>query len=189
MRKVCQLDSCGIEFDATREDARFHSAVCRAKASRERRAGEGPDSGPSGLDEDPVGPQDDADRLSALEVRVADLQADVEAVEENDERVRDRAKRIAGQEAAVRRAVQELVAPIVREVAALKASVIKREELTEAFDAIEHLNARMSHFDAAPVPVGDRKLGEVERAVITLASRVRRLRHDFDQLVGAINSE
>lgn len=97
MRKVCQLDRCGIEFEATREDARFHSAVCRAKASRERRAEEGPGSGPSGRVEDPVEPGDDADRASALEARVADLQADVEAVEGNDDLVRDLAKRATGQ--------------------------------------------------------------------------------------------
>ena len=44
---VRELESCGIEFEAKREDARFHSAVCRAKASRERRETGGPDPGPS----------------------------------------------------------------------------------------------------------------------------------------------
>lgn len=107
MRKVCELESCGIEFEAKREDARFHSAVCRAKASRERREAGGPDPGPSGRDEDPDMPRDNDERLRELEDRMADVQADIEAVERTDDVVRDLARRVAAQEAAVRRAVQE----------------------------------------------------------------------------------
>lgn len=41
----------------------------------------------------------------------------------------------------------------------------------------------------ARAPVGaHRKLAEIERAVITLANRVRKLRQEFDTLVAAINA-
>ncbi len=183
MRKVCELASCGVEFEAKREDARFHSAVCRAKASRERREAGGPDPGPSARDEDPEVPRDNDERLRALEDRMADLQADIEAVERTDDVVRDLARRVAAQEASIRRAVQEAIAPIAREVAALKAAAVTKPEMAEA------LNERMSRFDVAPVPIDEQKLVEVERAVITLASRVRKLRGDLDLLVGAINAE
>jgi chromosome segregation ATPase len=189
MRKVCELESCGIEFEAKREDARFHSAVCRAKASRERREAGGPDPGPTERDEDPDVPPDNEERLRALEDRMADLQADIEAVERTDDVVRDLARRVAAQEAAVRRAVQEAIAPIVREVAALKAGTASRAELLDIGEAVEGLGERISNIEAAPVPEEDRKLAEVERAVITLANRVRKLRTDIDALVAAINAE
>lgn len=186
MRKVCELESCGIEFEAKREDARFHSAVCRAKASRERREAGGPDPGPSERDEDPDVPRDNDERLRELEERVADLQADVEAVERTDEVVRELARRVAAQEAAVRRAVQEAIAPIVREVAALKAGAVARADVVDLRSTVEGLGERISNLEAAPVPGDDRKLAEVERAVITLANRLRKLRQEFDTLVSGI---
>jgi hypothetical protein len=39
MRNICAFD--GKEFEATRADARYCSAACRAKASKARRRGEG----------------------------------------------------------------------------------------------------------------------------------------------------
>lgn len=186
MRKVCELESCGIEFEAKREDARFHSAVCRAKASRERREAGGPDPGPSGRDEDPDMPRDNDERLRELEDRMADVQADIEAVERTDDVVRDLARRVAAQEAAVRRAVQEAIAPIAREVAALKAGAVARAELVDVTEAVEALGERVANIEAAPVPEEERKLAEVERAVITLANRLRTLRQEFDTLVGGI---
>lgn len=186
MRKVCALESCGIGFEAKRDDARFHSAVCRAKASRERREAGGPDSGPSERDEDPGEALNDDERLRALEDRMADLQADIEAIERTNDVVRDLARRVAAQEAAVRRAVQEAIAPIVREVAALKAGAVARTDVVDLRGAIEDLGDRVSNLEAAPVPDEDRKLAEVERAVITLANRMRKLRQDFDALVSGI---
>lgn len=186
MRKVCELESCGIEFQAKREDARFHSAVCRAKASRERREAGGPDPGPTELDEDAEVPRDIDERLRELEDRMADLQADVEAVERRDDVVRDLARRVAAQEAAVRRAVQETIAPIAREVAALRAGAVTRAELVDIGEAVEGLGERISNIETAPVPEEDRKLAEVERAVITLANRLRKLRQEFDTLVSGV---
>jgi hypothetical protein len=186
MRKVCELESCGIAFEAKRDDARFHSAVCRAKASRERREAVGPDPGPSERDRDPDVPLDNDERLRELEERMADLQADLEAVERTDDVVRELARRVAAQEAAVRRAVQEAVAPIAREVAALKAGAVARAELVDLVEAVEALGERLSNIEAAPVPEEDLKLAEVERAVITLANRVRKLRAEFDTLVRGI---
>lgn len=51
---------------------------------------------------------------------------------------------------------------------------------------IDALNERMSNLGTALESVEDRKLVEVERAVITLANRVQELRADFDTLVCSI---
>jgi len=85
--------------------------------------------------------------------------------------------------------VQEAIAPIAREVAALKAGAVARADIGDLKEAVEGLGERMSSIEAAPVPEEDRKLAEVERAVITLANRMRKLRTDIDALVGAINAE
>lgn len=186
MRKVCELESCGVAFEAKREDARFHSAVCRAKASRERREAVGPDPGPMERDEDPDVPRGVEERLGALEDGMADLRADIEAVERTDDVVRDLARRVGAQEAAVRRAVQEAIGPIVRELAALKAGAVARAELVDLVEAVEALGERLSNIEAAPVLEEDFKLAEIERAVIALANRVRKLRAEFDTLVRGI---
>lgn len=119
---------------------------------------------------------------------MADLQADVEAVEEVGGVVRDLARRVAAQEAAVRRAVQEAIGPIAREVAALRAGAVARADVFDLTAAVEGLGERVSNLEAAPMPEEDRKLAEVERAVITLANRLRKLRQEFDTLVSGIAS-
>ena len=88
MIRECAHEACGQRFEAKRADARFCSAGCRAAASRARRAGVGPGSGPTsgrrpegGTGDPEVGPPDGGDRLRALEEKVMDLEADVEAGE------------------------------------------------------------------------------------------------------------
>lgn len=189
MRKVCELEGCGMEFETTRDTARYHSPACRARASRERRSGQGPDPGPCQPESAPSEPLNQEDRLVALEGLMADLQADVEAVERNDEVIGGLARRLAGHEAAVRKLVQEAVAPIARELAAIKASAIKREEMNDAMDAIETLFGRIATYEEAPAPQNDKKLEDLEEAVIDVAKVTRKLRHDFDTLLDAINAE
>lgn len=208
MRSTCALESCGQPFEAKRDDARYCSAACRAKASRARRGGVGPDSGPttgprpdSGTVAPEVGPPPGTDRLCALEEKVMDLEADVEADEhERDElhRLRARMERavavVEDIAAEARRqaeaAAKAAVAPLQKELAAAQAGAVKRSDLVELRAAVERVERRLAAWEerveGAPMP--EERVDEVEQAVIELARRVGGLPEEFDLLVGAIAS-
>jgi chromosome segregation ATPase len=208
MRSTCALETCGKPFEAKRSDARYCSASCRAKASRERQGSEGPDPGPSREVAPRADPRPlvadappDQDRLTRLEERVLDLEADVDASEhERDamQRLRTRLETtVARTQAAAEQAqgsaeaaTRAAVEPVQRELAAIKAASLKRGDLAELRAAVEQVERRLAameeRVEAAPAP--EERLDELEQAVIKLARRVGGLREEFDYLVQAIAS-
>lgn len=205
MIKRCAHEPCAATFEAQRKDARYCSASCRAAASRARREGEGTDSVPTTGPASAVAGQDPGSeaRLRAVEERVMDLQADVEAVEGQVDALADLRRRLV---AAVERAegvvgeVRELavdVANVEERVAQVKDDAVGRAELVAVERAVGRVERRLALVEeraAAPGREGeppaepDARVDEIEEAVITLLKEVRRLRDEFDQLVEAIAS-
>lgn len=206
MRSTCSLETCGKPFEAKRSDARYCSASCRAKASRERQGSEGTDPVPSrevASQADPrlsiVEDVPERDRLTRLEERVLDLEADVDASEhERDamQRLRTRLEttvartQAAAEQAqgAAEAAARSAVEPVQKELTAIKVSSMKRSDLAELRAAVDRVERRLASMEerveVAPAP--EERLDDVEQAVIKLARRVGRLREEFDVLVGAI---
>lgn len=195
MIRECAHEACRKPFEAKRADARFCGAGCRAAASRARRAAGGVEVA-TGRSE--TGPDDV--RLRGLEERVMDLAGDVEAAEAE----RDGLRALRGRlESAVTRAVtveevrgiaeaaaKAAVAPVRKELEKVRAGAVTREEVAGLLEAVERVERRLAameeRIEAEPMP--EERLSEVEKAVITLARRVGRLRGEFDVLVRALGA-
>lgn len=184
---MCMLESCGSPFESKREDARYCSAVCRAKASRERRRAEGTGPGPSREPSTPP-PEIPVDRLDLLEERLADLEADADAAMAEHVAFRRLARRVEGLEAAIRHATREAVAPVTKALASTKDATVTRSEFARVLKRVDQLERWIGELDATPLPGRNRKVVEMERALLTLARRMCELREEFDALVAAINA-
>ena len=199
MIRDCAHEACGKAFETKRSDARFCSAGCRAAASRARRAGVGPGSGPTCEGSHPdLGPPDADKRLRALEERVMDLESDVEAAESERDGLRQLRARV---EAAVARAtavVEEArraaeaaaraaVAPMQKEQIKAQGEAVKRRELAELRIAVERVERRLAGMEERIeiAPVAEERLRDVEQEVATLTEGIGRLLEELDTLVGA----
>ena len=206
MMRECAHDPCGQTFEAKRADARFCSGSCRAAASRARRAVVGTRSVPTTAP-DPVGRPEHPDeaatdeRLRVMEERLMDLEGDVEVAEAERDGLRllqarlepALARAMAVVEEAQRAAeatAEAAVAPVREELARVQSEAVRPSDLAELRAAVARLERRLAAMEsrdpAASAP--ERRLAEVEDAVITLARRVGRLREEFDVLVHAIAS-
>ncbi|MEZ4241383.1 MAG: hypothetical protein R3F59_35560 [Myxococcota bacterium] len=204
MIRECAHDACGKTFEAKRADARFCSASCRAAASRVRRAGIEPRSGPTSEPDqarDPERAEASADdtRLAVLEERVMDLEGDVEAAEAERDGLRALRARLEAAVAQATTVVDEArgltesvaratVTPVQKELAKVRAEAVPRTEVAELRAVVERIERRLAameeRLETAPAP--EDRLDDLEQAVIKLARRVGRLRDEFDVLVQAI---
>lgn len=186
MWKICELDGCGIGFEAKRADARFHSAICRARASRARREPEPVPRPPTRSDvqvrvDDPHEHVDPYARIRELELRVIELQADLDQVEGVRAELWELSKRVGAHDEAVQKTVRDAIAPLARQLAALQADRVTRSDFERAIDALDKRPA--PRVRAVEVPSDGRKLAELEQAIITVHERLGGLREEFDALV------
>ena len=107
-------------------------------------------------------PEEDP-RLRALEVKLVDLEADVAELE-----------------------------PLVKDVAAIRASAAERDDLYELERVIAGIDRRLVAVEERSVvpPRGkaDQRLDELENAVVALLRQVAHLREEFNVLVDALAS-
>lgn len=191
MWKICELEGCGMGFEAKRTDARFHSAICRARASRARRDPEPVARPPTRPEvrvqvDDPHEHTDPYARIRELELRVTELQADLDEVEGVRAELWALSKRVAAHDEAVQQAVRDAIAPLARQVAALQADRVTRSEFLRAIEAVDQRPVARARGRPPEGASDGGKLAELEGAVITVVERLRGLREDFDALVAGL---
>lgn len=182
MRNICAFD--GKAFEASRADARYCSAACRAKASKARRR-EGAEMVVQPAAVPPESPmvkeslsapieREDA-RIDALEQRLADLEDDFDLAEvrENEKSVDKRLLEI------VRRELNAVLVPVLQRLQAIEALGAWLR------DAIDRTTRELAVQRVPPVEESGR-IDEIEQAVITLAHQFHALRSDLDTFTAGI---
>lgn len=167
--RACALEECGQMFEPTRNDAKYHSDLCRAKANKARRVAEAdsdshvPDGAlarPTAADE--PAPSKPGDPLAALAVRVDDLEAAFDLAESARRSIEGRLGLDANQVRALMRAeVQAAVAPLVRRVTAVERIALDLAERANRVSAETELLRRH-----------DRTLNQHARQLATLRDEI-----------------
>lgn len=189
MTAICNLASCGRSFTPARSDARYCSGTCRAKASRLRRASVTPSPA---LREtfDPAPPAETWPTGADLTRRVVELEQALEHADVGDlPGWREQTDRRLVQTRDAVKAVRRDTARFVRaQVAAAQGGGTNDADLRQLDSRLSRLEGRLENLRAPPpaAPRNDKRVDELEQAVITLARRERTLRAEFDQLVNAI---
>jgi chromosome segregation ATPase len=183
MHNICAFD--GKPFEATRADARYCSAACRAKASKARRREEGamaeayvdvPVEGAADIEDRQPKPSGDDARIDKIERRLADLESDFDVAEARVLSVSSDKKLMES----VRRELNVVLLPVVQRLQAVEKLGAKLRTTVEV--ATQELGLLRA------LPTEAERTDELEQAVITLAHRVTAMQSELDDLIQGIAS-
>jgi archaellum component FlaC len=182
MRNICAFDD--RPFEATRADARYCSAACRAKASKARRR-EGAatevhvdtpmEEAADAADRQPDRSGDDA-RIDEIERRLADLESDFDVAEAYVLSVSSDKKLVE----TVRRELNVVLVPVVQRLQAVEKLGVQLRA------AVEAVTQELGTLRALPTEA--ERADELEQAVITLAHRVTAMQSELNELIQGIAS-
>ncbi len=205
--RACAFEECGVMFEPTRDDARYHSDICRAKANKAKRAADDGDATsaasklpPRDLDRRDPGSQPRAaaggDATSVPSKPLPRAPGGHEPLRQPPEGIFALAERVDDLEAdfdlseiARKRIEQQLAKPVF---GAEQARALFRAEIQAALAPmvrrLEVAEREVVELRRQPRGVDHARIERVERAVVQVSTQVAAVRSEITEFVTGINT-